>query len=119
MACVADRKAVLSSIDQVAWGDQVVQEEYSRLKERVADAIRKGEKDEALKQIRDYETRNRAANAAVGSGKVAGNLEKDLPGLRRSVEETFAGPPAAVAEKQKQASKTLQYESYKIRRDKK
>jgi Ca-activated chloride channel family protein len=119
MACVADRKAVLSSIDQAAWGDQVVQEEYSRLKESVADAIRKGEKDEALKQIRDYETRNRAANAAVGSGKVAGNLDKELPGLRRSVEETFAGPPAAVAEKQKQASKTLQYESYKIRRDKK
>ena len=119
LACVEDKKAVLSSIDQAAWGDQVVQEDYSRLKERVADAIRKGEKDEALQQIREYETRNRAVNDAVKSDKVAGNLAKDLPGLRQSVEETFSGPPAAVAEKQKQASKALQYESYKMRRDKK
>jgi Ca-activated chloride channel family protein len=119
MVCVADKKAVLSSIDQDAWGDQVVQEDYNRLKERVADAIRKGEKDEALKQIQDYETHNRTINFAVGSGKVAGNLSKDLPGLRQSVEETFAGPPAAVAEKKKQASKALQYESYQLRRDKK
>jgi Ca-activated chloride channel family protein len=119
IACVADKKAVLSSIDQAAWGDQVVQEDYSRLKESVADAIRKGEKDEALKQIQEYESRNRAVNAAVGSGKVAGNLAKDLPVLRQSVEETFSGPPAAVAEKKKQASKALQYESYKVRRDKK
>jgi Ca-activated chloride channel family protein len=116
---VADKKAVLSSIDQAAWGDQVVQEDYSQLKERVADAIRKGEKDEALKQINEYETRNRAVNAAVGSSKVAGNLAQELPTLRQSVEETFAGPPASVAEKKKQTSKALQYESYKIRRDKK
>jgi Ca-activated chloride channel family protein len=119
MTCVADKKAVVSSIDQAAWGDQVVQEDYSRLKERVADAIRKGEKGDALKEIQEYESRNRAVNASVGSGKVAANLAKDLPGLRQSVEETFAGPPAAVAEKKKQTSKALQYESYKIRRDKK
>jgi Ca-activated chloride channel family protein len=118
LACVADKKAVLSSIDQTVWGDQVVQEDYSRLKEEVADAIRKGEKDKALKQIHEYETRNRAVNAAVGSAKVAGNLDQDLPGLRQDVEATFAGPPAAVAEKKKQTSKTLQYESYQIRRDK-
>jgi Ca-activated chloride channel family protein len=119
LACVADKKAVLSSIDQAAWGNQVVQEDYNLLKEKVADAIRKGEKGEALKQIRDYETRNRVVNAAVGSGQVASNLEKDLPELRQSVEETFVGPASAVAEKQKQASKALQYESYRIRRDKK
>jgi Ca-activated chloride channel homolog len=119
LACVGDEKAVMSSIDQAAWGDQVVQEDYSRLKERVAEAIRKGEKDDALEQIREYESRNRAVNATVGSGKVASNLSRDLPDLRQSVEETFAGPPAAVAEKKKQTSKALQYESYKMRRDKK
>lgn len=119
LACVGDEKAVMSSIDQAAWGDQVVQEDYSRLKEKVAEAIRKGEKDGALKHIREYESRNRAVNATVGSGKVATNLSRDLPGLRQSVEETFTGQPAAVAEKKKQTSKALQYESYKIRRDKK
>jgi Ca-activated chloride channel homolog len=119
LACVTDKKAVLSSIDQGAWGDQVVQEDYNRLKENVADAIRQGEKGEALRQIRAYETRNRAINAAVGSAKVAGNLDKDVKNLQQSVEETFAGPAPAVEAKKKQTSKTLQYESYQIRRDKK
>jgi len=119
LACVADKRDVIASIDQAAWGDQVVQDDFNQLKEEVADAIRKGEKDEALKQIHAYEARTRAVNAAVGSAKVADNLDQDLPSLRQSVEATFAGPPAAVAEKKKQASKALQYESYKIRRDKK
>ena len=119
LVCVADKKAVLSSIDRDAWSDQVVQEDFNQLRETVADAVRKGERQEAIKQIHAYEARTRAVNAAVGSAKVAQNLDQELPGLRQSVEETFAGPPAAVAAKQKQTSKALQYESYKIRRDKK
>jgi len=119
LACVADKRDVIASIDQAAWGDQVVQDDFNQLKEKVADAIRKGEKDEALKQIHAYEARTRAVNAAVGSAKVAGNLDQDLPSLRQSVEKTFAGPPAAVAAKQKKTSKALQYESYQNRRDKK
>jgi Ca-activated chloride channel family protein len=119
LACVADKKAVLSSIDRDNWSDQVVQEDFSQLREAVADAVRKGEKEEAIKQIHAYEARTRAVNATVGSAKVAKNLDQELPDLRQSVEDTFAGPPAAVAAKTKQTSKALQYESYKIRRDKK
>jgi Ca-activated chloride channel homolog len=119
LACVADPKAVMASIDKGAWGDQVVKEDYNQLKEKVADDIRLGRKEEAISKIREYETRTRAVNDAVGSVKVADNLEKDVQNLRQSVEETFAGAPAAVAEKKKQRSKALQYESYKIRRDKK
>jgi Ca-activated chloride channel homolog len=119
VACVADKKAVLSSIDQATWEDQVVQEDYNRLKEDVAASIRKGERDQALRQIQDYETGKRAINATVGSAKVTKNLDKDLTGLRQSVEETFTGSPAAVAEKKKEKSKALQYEGYRMRRDKK
>ena len=119
LTCVADQAAVLSSIDKAAWGDQVVQEDYNQLREEVATAVRKGEKEQALEQINAYETRNRAINAAVGSAKAAVNLDQDLQSLRQSVRETFAGSPAAVAEKQKKASKAMQYESYRIRRDKK
>lgn len=119
LACVVDKKAVMASIDQAVWGEQVVKEDYSRLKEEVADAIRKGRKDRALQEIKEYEARNRAANATVGSAMVTENLEKDVQGLRQSVEDTFTGAPAAVAEKKKQRSKALQYESYQIRRDKK
>jgi len=35
------------------------------------------------------------------------------------LDETFAGVPAVVAEKKKQVSKAMQYESYKVRRDQK
>jgi Ca-activated chloride channel homolog len=72
-----------------------------------------------MEEIREYETRNRKINETVGSSTVAENLKTDVQALRGSVEATFAGPPAAVAEKKKQNSKALQYDSYKIRRDKK
>ncbi len=119
LACVKDPKAVMASIDEPAWSEQVVQEDYSQLKEEVASAIRKGEKDKALEQIREYEVRNRSINASVGSATVTKNLKDDVQALRQNVEDTFQGSPAAVAEKKKQRAKTLQYESYKIRRDKK
>jgi Ca-activated chloride channel family protein len=119
LACVKDPREVTASIDAPAWGARVVREDYNQLKEGVADAIVKGEKDRAMDQIREYETRNKAINASVGSAVVAENLKTDVQALRQSVEDTFAGPQAAVAEKKKQNAKALQYESYQIRRDKK
>ena len=117
--CVADQKEVVASIDEAAWSEQVVKEDYGRLKDEVAAAIRKGKKEEALETIQEYEVKNRAINDSVGSSRVSQNLEKDVQVLRQSVEETFAGAPAAVAAKKKQQAKALQYESYQVRRDKK
>jgi hypothetical protein len=119
LACVADQKVVVASIDQAQWADQVIKEDYNQLKEEVAEAIRNGQKKAALVKIQEYEDHKRFVNAGVGSAKVSENLINDLPNLRQSVEETFAGAPAAVAEKKKQRSKALQYEAYQIRRDKK
>jgi Ca-activated chloride channel family protein len=119
VACVADKTAVLGSIDRSVWGEQVVQEDFGRLKETVADAIRRGEKKAALTMIQDYEIRTREINASVASPQVSENLESDVQALRQNVEDTFSGPPAQVAAKQKQNAKSLQYEGYQIRRDKK
>jgi Ca-activated chloride channel family protein len=119
LSCVADKGAVLSSIHRDAWADQVVQEDFNRLREDVAEAVRKGEKTAALGRIQKYETRHRAINEAVGSPKVAENLDQAVKSLRRQVAETFTGAPQAVAEKKKQTAKTLQYEGYQLRRDKK
>jgi Ca-activated chloride channel family protein len=119
LSCVADKKAVVSSIHRDAWADQVVQEDFNRLREDVAEAVRKGEKAAAIGKIQAYEAKHRAINDAVGSAKVAENLDHSVKSLRQRVEETFTGAPAAVAEKKKQTSKTLQYEGYRIRRDKK
>ena len=119
LACVTDQKEVIAGIDPTVWSAHVVQEDFSRLKEEVAEAVKNGEKDKAINQIKEYETRTGTINASVGSAVVAENLRAALPGLRQSVEQTFAGTPAAVAEKKMQNSKALQYESYQVRRDKK
>lgn len=118
VACVPDEKAVMASVDKDTWSEQVVQDEYSRLKEEVADAVRRGDPEAARVQIRAYEVKNRAVNASVGSAAVNEHLDKDVGLLRQSIADTFAGPPAAVAAKQKQKSKALQYESYQQRRSK-
>ncbi len=119
VACVNDPKAVLASVDKDTWGEQVVRDEYNQLKEEVAEAVRNGDAQAAQQRIESYEARNRGMNAQVGSAAVSDHLEKEVKGLRQSVSETFAGPPAAVAAKQKKTSKALQYDSYQQRRDKK
>jgi hypothetical protein len=52
----------------------------------------------------------------VQSPGVGLNLEKDVKELKKRVDETFQGSPAAVMAKQKAASKSLQYEGYSDRR---
>ncbi len=118
VACVPDPAAVMASIKKETWADQVVQEEFSQLKESVAADIRDGEKERAQQRIEAYKTKQAAINAVVGSSKVTQNLDTDVQALRESVDDTFAGPPAAVAAKKKQAAKSLQYDSYQKRRDK-
>jgi len=119
VACVTDPKEVLASMDKDTWGEQVVRDEFNQLKEEVADALRIGDARAAEQRIESYETRNRNLNAQVSSAAVSDHLDNEIKSLRQSVSETFAGPPAAVAAKQKQTSKALQYDSYQKRRDKK
>ena len=119
VACVPDPTAVLASIKKDSWADQVVQEEFSRLKEEVAADIRDGDRTRAQARIHEYEAKQEAINTVVGSGKVARNLETDVQVLRQRVDETFSGAPAAVAQEKKQVAKSLQYDGYKLRRDKK
>ena len=119
VACVPDPTAVLASIKKDSWADQVVQEEFNRLKEEVAADIRDGDQTRAQVRIQEYEAKQEAINTVVGSGKVAKNLGTDVQVLRQRVDETFTGAPAAVAQKKKQVSKALQYDGYQMRRDKK
>lgn len=119
VACVKDPASVVASIKKEHWADQVVQEEFSRLKEAVAADIRDGNRGQAQERIQEYQRRQSTINTVVGSKKVAKNLETDVHALSRQVDETFAGTPAVVAEKKKQVSKAMQYESYKVRRNKK
>ena len=118
IACVANRKEVVSSIDKLTWTEKVLQEDYNRLKQEVAEDLKTGKKQGALDRIDHYYQEKETLNAHVGSAAVADNLEKDLNELRSVVEETFQGAPAAVSRKQKSNSKSLQYEGYGGRRHK-
>jgi Ca-activated chloride channel family protein len=119
VTCVRDASDALASINKAEWEEKVIREDYNRLREEVAAAVSGGKREEAVKQIEAYAAGRQAVNAAVGSDVVSGNLEKDLGTLRRTVEDSFAGPPAEAAMKQKANSKNLQYEGYQGRRAKK
>jgi hypothetical protein len=116
VACVGDEDRVLSSIDRTRWEHKVLTDDYSRLKQDVAADISSGKREEALKRIETYEAEQRALNSVVQSPGVGLNLEKDVKELKKRVDETFRGAPSEVMEKQKAASKSLQYEGYSDRR---
>ena len=118
ISCVSSSAEVVGSYDKEAWGQQVLKEDYNQMRSKVAEAVKEGKKQEALNSIAEYEQRNRKLNSQVGSSTVSDNLDHDVQQLKESVEDTFVGAPAAVMQKQKRQSKALQYESYKIRRDK-
>ncbi|MDO9262577.1 MAG: hypothetical protein Q7U02_01325, partial [Desulfosalsimonadaceae bacterium] len=116
LACVEDPKAAMASIDKGEWEHKVMKEDFSRLKESVAGEIRSGSRQNALEKIEQYHAEQQAINASVQSRAVADNLEKDLKQLRKTVDETFTGAPAAVAAKQKKNAKVLQFEGYSERK---
>jgi Ca-activated chloride channel family protein len=116
IACVGDEARVLSSIDRTRWEHKVLTEDYNRLKQEVAADISAGSAGSALKRIDAYVKEQKALNAVVNSPGVARNLESDVQDLKQRVDETFQGPPAAVLEKQKSSSKSMQYEGYSNRR---
>lgn len=118
VACVRNPSDAMASIDKALWEEKVIQEDYNRLREEVATAVKGGKREEAMKRIDLYTASQQAANAVVGSAAVTGNLEKDVGSLRRTVLDSFAGAPAEAAEKQKANAKSLQYEGYQGRRSK-
>jgi Ca-activated chloride channel family protein len=116
IACVADRRKVLLSIDKSGWAEKVINEDFNRLKQEVAAELKSGEKKEALKRIRTYRSEKQEMNNYVQSTGVARNLDTDLKELETFVEDTFTGAPEAVRQKQKSNSKALQYDGYRSRR---
>lgn len=116
IACVTDPKEVIASINTKEWEKKVIQDDYNRLKEEVAEFIRMGNETGALERIKKYQDEQQAINAFVGSSQVSSNLDKDVKALENTVRDTFQGAPQAIEEKQKSNAKSLQFEGYKGRR---
>lgn len=116
IVCVDNREDVMASVDKKEWTQKVLQADYNDLREAVADEIRRGDEQQAMRRIERYRAEKEVVNAVVGSEEVAGNLQNDLEELRQTVKKTFCGAPAAVAQKQKKNAKALQFEGYKGKR---
>ncbi len=116
VAFTENEKAVVSSIRRDDWEQKVVTDDYYRLKEQVAEDVKKGQKTEALGRIQAWLDKTGALNETVNSPAVDEKLSKDLPALRQAVEETFQGEAREVEQKQKAGSKAMQYDAYKNRR---
>ena len=111
VACTRDERAAEESIRAEVWEAQTLRQDYNRLKDEVAVQIKRGDLAGAMERIDDYERDKKAANQAVGSAKVAENLDTDLPRLKQDVEQALS--PTATRQEQEHYSKTLQSESYK------
>jgi Ca-activated chloride channel family protein len=116
IACVADEREVLGSIDRSSWQDKVLREDFNRLRQEVAADIKSGRKDRAIHRIDSYCRRQSSINSSLQSEVVQRNLDRDVKNLREKVDDTFTGAPAAVEQKQKSTAKALQYKGYSGRR---
>ncbi len=116
VSCVNDSEEVMASVNKTHWTQKVLQSDYNRLREDVAADIREGDQQQAMDRIDRYRKEKETVNAQIGSPEVADNLARDVGALRRVVEETFCGAPAAVTTRQKKNAKVLQYEAYKGKR---
>jgi Ca-activated chloride channel family protein len=113
VTCVVDPREVMASIDGQAWTEQVLNNDFNRLKEAVAGDIRSGRREEALRRIGDYKASRQRLNQQVDSREVRTNLGPDLDVLRTAVSDAFSGAPAEVEQKQRAGAKALQYEGYR------
>lgn len=118
IACVADPNAAVASIDKDVWERKVLQDDFNRLREGIANALRLGDSLDARRQIREYREKTEAVNEVVRSEAVADSLEEDLGTLEAEVDETLAAGAAAPSVIQR-AAKKMQYEAYQGRRDRK
>jgi Ca-activated chloride channel homolog len=90
VSCVKDENVALSAIDKVAWERAVVQEEWGRVQQDVARAVREGKRDEARGWLSQYQAKQAAVNASVGSAAVDSTLTESRA-LERQVEDAFHG----------------------------
>ena len=116
LTCVDDPNSVYASYEKDIWTQNVLQNDYSRLKREVAKDLTSGNRTDALQRIDLYRGRQAEMNRFIGSERIAENLDQEVESLRKQVRETFQGAPEQVMLKQKRAAKRLHYDGYKEQR---
>ncbi len=118
ITCVTNKKEAYSSIKREFWEKKVIQDDFNKLRDKVSKLVKQGKKDDALAEIRKYQSDQKAINQVVCSPKVTKNIEEEVSRLENVVKDTFSGSKDEVYMKQKHNSKSLQFKAYKERRAK-
>jgi Ca-activated chloride channel family protein len=90
VACVPDKDRVRASVDKKVWEASIVEEEYNKLQQKVARAVKEGRQEEAVNEIETYRERNTVLNREMGSVRVDENL-LEVEKLERDVNDAFSG----------------------------
>jgi len=87
---VQDVEDVYTRTDRATWERSVVEEEYGRLRQRLASLVRNGQRDDALREIEVYRNEKSTMNEALESDEVVHNLA-EVEELKKEVDDAFTG----------------------------
>ncbi len=91
---VREVEEVYARTDRSAWERSVVEEDYSRLRQRLARLVRSGQRDDAIQEIESYRNEKSEMNAVLESDEVRRNLD-EVEELKKKVEDAFTGADQA------------------------
>lgn len=103
IACVRGEAEYYATFDVPAWSRAVAVDEYNKMQEEVAGAVKAGRRDEAMKKLATFRDSVEAMNQRLRSPAVAAQLE-EAKDLETRVADSFAG--AQQAARQNALSKT-------------
>lgn len=110
---VVEKEEFLDGIDRDRWARSVVEEEFGRLRQKVAAYVKEGSEDEAKAELAAYRLRFEALNREVQAPAVTDNLG-EVDELEARVDDAFSG--TGQAHKQNLLSKESQAAAWDQRR---
>jgi Ca-activated chloride channel family protein len=90
IACVDAEDTFYSRLDGEAWSRSVIVDAYNQMKEEVAQEVKAGRRDEALRRVRAFRDSTEQMNERVGSEAVGAQLDHARE-LEHDVAAAFEG----------------------------
>jgi hypothetical protein len=88
--CVKDEAVAVAAIDKTTWERGVMQEEWGRVQQDVARAVREGKREEAQGYLSQYQAKQAPLSEKLGSSSVESTLVESRA-LWQQVDDAFKG----------------------------
>jgi Ca-activated chloride channel family protein len=92
IACVRGEEEFYRGVDVSTWGRSVIIDGYNKMQEEVARAVKDGNRDDALRRVREFKDEAAALNAHLKSAPVAAQLQS-VDKLEADVVGAFVAGP--------------------------